>query len=680
MSNSNDGVANRLIQEKSPYLLQHAYNLVNWYPWGEEAFAKAKAEDKPIFLSIGYSTCHWCHVMERESFEDEEVARVLNRDFISIKVDREERPDIDSIYMEVCQLMTGHGGWPLTIVMTPEEKPFFAATYLPKTTRSGMAGLIQILDRIIELWDSKREELVDTANQVTNHMATHLDFASNSNIKLDEKVLHNCFDFLVGRFDSQYGGFSSAPKFPTPHNLCFLLRYYVYTSNIEALDMVKTTLKSMYNGGIYDHIGFGFARYATDRKWLIPHFEKMLYDNALLALAFLETYQITKDEFYAKVAREIFTYVMRDMTSNNGGFFSAEDADSEGVEGKFYVWEKAEIIKVLGEDDGEYFCSIYDITDRGNFEGKSIPNLIKRNITLGERSKLESLGVKLFHYRNQRIHPHKDDKILTAWNGLMIAAFAYGAKVLGEEIYLNTAKKALDFIMSNLRTNEGRLLARYRDGEASYLGYAADYAYLTWGLIELYKASYEPHYLEIALELTDDLIKYFWDEKNGGLFLYGDDAKKLLIRPKESYDGAIPADNSVALLNFLRLFRLTGRTNLAEKAENILNLFAPSIKEVPLAHTYMLLSILYQQAEGQDIVITGNLTEAKSMLNMLNEVYLPFTEVVFKAKDDKKLENIMPFVKDIKLIDEKTTAYICKNMSCIAPTNSIKELSQMLYN
>ena len=671
-------LANDLINEKSPYLLQHAYNPVNWLAWNDAALSRAKHDDKPIFLSIGYSTCHWCHVMERESFKDEEVAQVLNRDFISIKVDREERPDIDNIYMEACQLMTGHGGWPLTIVMTPEGKPFFAATYLPKTSQAGRVGLIEILNRIDELWKNERAELYAISEQVLNHISSNLDFTHVSDIVLDESILHNNFAGLVNRYDKRYGGFASAPKFPTPHNLYFLLRYYSFTGKQEALDMVENTLQSMYRGGIYDHVGFGFARYSTDNKWLVPHFEKMLYDNALLAIAFLETYQITKDDFYAQTAREIFTYVLRDLTSDEGGFYSAEDADSEGVEGKFLVWDKTEVISILGEKEGEEFCSTYDITEKGNFEGKNIPNLIKSDINKGVRKRLEDARDKLLQQRRLRVPPHKDDKVLTAWNGLMIAAFAYGAKVLGEESYLNTAINSLDFILSKLRNNEGRLLARYRDGEASFLAYAADYAYLIWGLIELYEASYEAKYLEIALELTDDLIKYFWDEEAGGLFLYGADAEKLLIRPKEAYDGAIPADNSVAALNFLRLYRLTGRTELQSMAYDILSLFAPSLNERPMAHTYMLLALLYLNGEGQDIVIAGNLDEAQDMLQVAKRAYLPFTELIFKEAGDKMLENLIPFVKDVGQMEGKPTAYICKDRTCLAPTISLEELKKLL--
>lgn len=671
-------LANDLINEKSPYLLQHAYNPVNWLAWNDTALSKAKLDDKPIFLSIGYSTCHWCHVMERESFKDEEVAQVLNRDFISIKVDREERPDIDNIYMEACQLMTGHGGWPLTIVMTPEGKPFFAATYLPKKGQAGRVGLIEILNRIDELWKNERAELYGISEQVLNHISSNLDFTPANDIVLDESILHNNFADLVHRYDKRYGGFAPAPKFPTSHNLYFLLRYYAYTGKQEALDMVEATLQSMYKGGIYDHVAYGFARYSTDNKWLVPHFEKMLYDNALLAIAFLETYQITKDDFYAQIAREIFTYVLRDLTSDEGGFYSAEDADSEGVEGKFLVWDKAEVISLLGEEEGEEFCLTYDITEKGNFEGKNIPNLIKSDINKKVRKRLENARDKLLQQRRLRVPPHKDDKVLTAWNGLMIAAFAYGAKVLEEESYLHTAINSLGFILSNLRNNEGRLLARYRDGEASFLAYAADYAYLIWGLIELYEASYEAKYLEIALELTDDLIKYFWDEEAGGFFLYGADAEKLLIRPKEAYDGAIPADNSVAALNFLRLYRLTGRTEFQSIAYDILSLFAPSLNERPMAHTYMLIALLYFNGEGQDIVIAGNLDEAQDMLQVVNGAYLPFTELIFKEADDKMLEDLIPFVKDIGQMEGKPTAYICKDRTCLAPTISLEELKKLL--
>ncbi|MEN3037834.1 MAG: thioredoxin domain-containing protein, partial [Candidatus Kryptonium sp.] len=509
---------NRLINEKSPYLLQHAENPVDWYPWCDEAFEKAKVEDKPIFLSIGYSTCHWCHVMEKESFEDEEVAKILNENFVSIKVDREERPDIDSVYMSVCQAMTGHGGWPLTIIMTPDKKPFFAGTYIPKHSRFGRIGLIDLLQRVSHLWKENKEKLLSLADEITTDLKQAFS-QSIVNDTIDESVLSLAYDQLKSQFDPEYGGFGKAPKFPIPHNLMFLLRYWRKTGNPKALEMVEQTLNSMYLGGIYDHIGFGFHRYSTDRYWLLPHFEKMLYDQALLLIAYLETYQATQNQKYARICNEISSYVLRNLTNPNGGFFSAEDADSEGEEGKFYLWEFNELKEILNQEEFNFVVGKFNIQIDGNYydevrkskTGKNIfyltEHLSNENIT-----KWETIRQKLFKYREQRIHPLKDDKILTDWNGLMICAFARAYSVLRNENYLNIAKNSADFILKNL-LKDGKLLHRFRDGEAKINAYLDDYAFLIWGLIELYEASFETKYLRNAIVLTEKMIQLFWDDE-----------------------------------------------------------------------------------------------------------------------------------------------------------------------
>jgi uncharacterized protein len=580
---------NRLINEKSPYLLQHAHNPVDWFPWSEEAFEKAKEEDKPIFLSIGYSTCHWCHVMERESFEDEEVAEVLNKHFISIKVDREERPDIDSIYMEVCQSMTGHGGWPMTIIMTSEQKPFFAGTYFPKNDHRGMEGLMTLLEKITEAWKNNKSGVLEYGDELVEAMNR---MQKSKVVELGIDVTDKAFSQFESQYDRVFGGFGSAPKFPAPHNLYFLLKYWERTSRELALEMVEKALDSMYSGGIYDHIGFGFSRYSTDRKWLVPHFEKMLYDNALLAVAYLETYEATKNKKYADIAEQIFTYILRDMTSSEGGFYCAEDADSEGEEGKFYVWSVEEVKEVLGEEEGNRFCTIFDISKKGNFEGKSIPNLIGTSLSQEDESFVSNCRKKLFNHRDKRIHPYKDDKILTSWNGLMIAAMAMGGRVLGNKKYTEAAERAVDFIYSKLIREDGRLLARYRDGEAAFPAYVNDYAFLTWGLIELYKATNDSKYIDKAVSLTEDLLKYFWDEENGGLYIYGSDSEKLIIRPKEVYDGATPSGNSVSAVNLLRLENITNNNRFKEKAEDILKAFSLNIGEIPMAHTFSLIALM----------------------------------------------------------------------------------------
>lgn len=593
-------MSNRLANEKSPYLLQHQNNPVDWYPWSEEAFEKAKGEGKLVFLSIGYSTCHWCHVMERESFEDEGVAELLNQNFISIKVDREERPDIDNIYMSVCQALTGQGGWPLTIIMTPEKKPFFAGTYFPKTSKWGRAGLVDILQQAARKWHEEKDAVLEAAEMITQHIQHEPIGRFEGTV---EDVIEQGYNYFLQAFDAKYGGFGTAPKFPTPHNLLFLMRYYQKNGVRPALGMVEKTLRSMYLGGINDHIGFGFSRYATDEKWLVPHFEKMLYDNALLALAYLEAYQATGSAFYADATRQIFSYVLRDMTSPEGGFYSAEDADSEGVEGKFYVWTPSEIIKVLGKEKGDVFCRVYDITNEGNFEGYSIPNLIAGTLQekagelmVNETELAKEMAIcreKLFQRREKRARPYRDDKILTAWNSLMIAALARGSSVLNDQSYLNAAQKALQFIMTHLVESNGRLMARYRDGEVAHPAYLDDYAFLTWSLLELYQATMKDEYLSQAIKwakLTRDL---FGDQARGGYFFYGSDAESLITRPKEIYDGAIPSGNSVMTWNLLQLFTATNDDNYIKPIEKQIAAFLGTVAGHPGGYSFFLTALLF---------------------------------------------------------------------------------------
>ncbi|MCJ7808413.1 MAG: thioredoxin domain-containing protein, partial [Dehalococcoidia bacterium] len=521
----NNGHQNRLIQEKSPYLLQHADNPVDWYPWGADAFTKAQSENKPIFLSIGYSTCHWCHVMAHESFEDLEVGKLMNESFVSIKVDREERPDIDAVYMKVCQMMTGSGGWPLTIIMTPDKEPFFAATYIPRESRFGLIGMLDLIPRIKELWSTRQTEVLDSASQITG--ALRQASSDISNEELSESMLHLTYEQLASRFDQENGGFSIAPKFATPHNLLFLLRYWARTGNEQSLHMVEKTLQAMRSGGIYDHIGFGFHRYSTDTQWLVPHFEKMLYDQAMLAMAYTEAYQVTGKEEYAQTAHEIFDYILRDMTAPDGGFYSAEDADTDGEEGKFYLWTHQEIAQVLSVEEANLATIVFSIKKDGNFsetDGReNISNILHLTETLEElavnlnisvhelKKNLEKIRKKLFAYREKRVHPHKDDKILTDWNGLMVAALSKGAQVLNEPHYASAAKRAIDFTLNNMLTSDGRLLHRFRDGQAALPAYIDDYAFLIYGMLELYETSFDSRYLEGAIALNGDLIDHFWD-------------------------------------------------------------------------------------------------------------------------------------------------------------------------
>lgn len=537
------------------------------------------------------STCHWCHVMERECFEDEEVAKVLNEKFISIKVDREERSDIDSIYMTFCQAYTGSGGWPLTIIMTPDKNPFFAGTYFPKESKYGRPGLIELLDSIYDIWVKDKKRLIDYSLEMIDQIKRHTEIEIDENDKIDENAINETMQSLKQSFDRRYGGFSRAPKFPSPHNMYFLLEYYIKTQDPNALIMVEKTLENMYKGGIFDHIGFGFSRYSTDEKWLVPHFEKMLYDNALLSLIYTKTYEITGKELYKQVAEKIYTYMINNMISPEGGFYSAEDADSEGVEGKFYVWDIEEIEKVLGEQDGKTYCELYGITKRGNFEDKNIPNLIDTDVEkLNENLKkqLEKMRVKLYDYREKRIHPFKDDKTLTSWNGLAIASFAYSGRIFNDQNYIKISERAADFILKKLIRDDGRLLSRYRDGESSYAAVLEDYTFIIWGLIELYKANSQSKYKEKFLHLHDQMMKFFWDEKKGGLYLYGLDSEELIVRPKELYDGAIPSGNSVAALNMLRLYEITDDTKFKQFAERQIEAFGTTVKRNPIAYTHFL--------------------------------------------------------------------------------------------
>jgi hypothetical protein len=630
--------------------------------------------------------------MERESFEDEEVARLLNDHFVAIKVDREERPDIDHIYMTVCQAMTGQGGWPLTIIMTPEQKPFLAGTYFPKRARWGRKGMIEILEEIRDRWQDSRDKIMNTGISITEYLQS---LGNKEEKELGWDTLEEAFKQHLSSFDPHYGGFGDAPKFPTPHHLTFLLRYGKERKNKKALEMVTRTLDAMANGGIYDHIGFGFARYSVDEMWLVPHFEKMLYDNALLAYAYLEAYQVTGVERYASIVSEIFTYVERTMTSPEGGFYSAEDADSEGIEGKFYVWTPEEILEVLGEVEGEWFCKYYNVTPQGNFEGMNIINRIHPNITdvryrpyVDEKTgieidpvKLAELRNKLYLAREKRVHPHKDDKILTGWNGLMIVALAKAAKVLQEPKYAHMAERNLDFLHKHLLREDGRLLARYRDGEAAFLGYLDDYAYLTWGLLELYEATFKPEYLEEAIRFSEEMIRLFWDEERGGLFFTGHDAERLIIRSKEIYDGATPSGNSVAALNLLRLAKITARNDFLDKGEAILRHFSVQVAQYPFAYTQLLHALLFMLQETKEILFTGprGADGIPEIGRMLQQVYLPEAVLIYHDENEStRMEQIAPYIGHQKSMDGKPTLYICQNYACRKPTTDYQEAIKSL--
>ena len=677
---------NRLINEKSPYLLQHAYNPVNWYPWGEEAFDKARTEDKPIFLSIGYSTCHWCHVMEKESFEDDDVAALMNDTFVSIKVDREERPDIDSIYMAVCQAMTGSGGWPLNLLLTPDRKPFHAMTYIPKESRFGRVGMLDMIPQVKELWKSHRDEVEKAANHNVNALKPVSE--SPAGERLTEEILHIAYEQLLGMFDEEHGGFGHAPKFPAPHNLMFLLRYWKRTGDRMALMMVEKTLLAMRMGGIYDHVGFGFHRYSVDQKWLVPHFEKMLYDQAMLAMAYIEGYQAAGKEDFKKTCRETFTYVLRDMTSPEGGFFSGEDADSEGEEGKFYLWNENELHQILPDEEYKLVKKLFNIKVNGNFQEGNGQNIFYVSKPFNEfpgfpaniEKIIESSRRKLFEAREKRIHPGKDDKILTDWNGLMIAALAKASQAFDEPEYAKAAQNSADFILSTMRNANDGLYHRYREGEAAIKGFLDDYAFLIWGLLELYEATFEIRYLKAALEFNEYLVAHFWDTEAGGFFLTSDNAENILIRKKDIYDGAIPSGNSIAMLNLIRLSRITADPELERKADAIGQAFSLKVGQAPAGYTMLMSALDFTLGPSSDVIIAGDLQadDTMDMLKALRKEFIPNKVVILRPDEESEITRISDYTKSLSSKGGKATAYVCRNFSCRLPVTEPGKMLELL--
>ena len=677
---------NRLIHEKSPYLLQHAYNPVDWYPWGDEAFKKAKAEDKPVFVSIGYSTCHWCHVMEKECFEDEEVAKLMNETFVCIKVDREERPDLDSAYMAVCQVMGRSCGWPLNVIMTPDKNAFFAASFIPKTGRFGVTGMMELVPQISEIWRTRRAELEAAGEDIKHSIEALEERTAESDMGKD--VLEDGYEKLFLRFDEENGGFGQAPKFPSPHNLLFLLRYWSRTKEKTALMMAEKTLRAMRLGGIFDQIGFGFHRYSTDAQWLIPHFEKMLYDQALLALAYTEAYQATGAGKFKVTAKETLEYALRDMAAPEGGFYAAEDADSEGEEGKFYLWTEEEIREALSPADADLAVKLFAIEKNGNYveptgkrSGRNILHFAKPldetaaefHLTLDELiPKLGKISKLLYKLREQRVHPGKDDKVLTDWNGLMIAALARASSVFGGQRYLRAAVKASRFILKSLRDESGLLYHRYAKGERAVGGFLDDYAFLVWGLIEVYEASFKDEYLQAALELTERMISRFWDPTNGGFYFTAENAEDPLPRRKEVYDGAVPSGNSVAMLNLQRLARLTGDSAFEELASKLGKAFSGEVRRAPAAHTFMLLGVDFAVGPTFNVILVGDPHEAGtlSMLKALRGNYLPSMVISLRHPDKAGL--------GYEMVEGKATAYVCRDRTCMPPTNSVEKMRELL--
>jgi uncharacterized protein YyaL (SSP411 family) len=668
-------ITNRLIHEKSPYLLQHAYNPVEWLPWCEQAFMKAKEEDKPIFLSIGYSTCHWCHVMAHESFEDSEVATVLNRDYVCIKVDREERPDIDAVYMTVCQMFTGSGGWPLTIIMTPDQKPFWAGTYLPKKEIYGRIGLMELLEAVSDMWESDRNALLSKGEQATSLL--------NKQQKVQDKTAEPSKTILIkaarqfkSNYDTKWGGFGAAPKFPTPHNLLFLLQYSLLEKDDSALQMVRHTLTQMFRGGIYDHLGGGFSRYSTDEKWIVPHFEKMLYDNALLVLAYLDAYHFTNDTFFSMVAKHTLDYATRELLDENGGFYCGQDADSEGVEGKYYVFTKKEVYNVLGEEDGAVFCDWFGITEHGNFEGKNILNLLDNPRYAEADLRIKEISHKLYTYRFNRTRLHKDDKVLTSWNALMIAALAKAGWLLDSPSYIQTAKNVHSFIKTSLTDENGELKLRWREGEAANDGQLDDYAFYAYSLLELYKATYEVEYLQQAISTSERMLDNFGDAVHGGFFLYSKNSEQLINRPKETYDGAIPSGNSVAAIVLEQLSKLTGEIKWQQLSHHQLSFLMSSIEDYPAGHSMALLSVsqaVYSSSELVCVAAEENIPQELTIF-LRSAPFANLTVLVKTLKNKEDLEKAAPFTASYPIPANGTVYYLCHNGACSSPTDNLSSL------
>jgi len=672
---------NRLAKEQSPYLLQHANNLVDWFPWCEEAFEKAKREDKPIFLSIGYSTCHWCHVMAHESFEDEKVAEILNKNFISIKVDREERPDIDNIYMLVCQIITGRGGWPLSIFMTADKKPFYAGTYFPKYSYAGRIGFVDLLNHIIELWKTRKDELLRSTDEITRYL--ELQFKSSEEEDLHQDILKRTFISLKNNFDEIHGGFGTAPKFPSPHNLIFLFNYYLNYGEEDALKMALKTLVEMRNGGIYDHIGGGFHRYSTDEKWLVPHFEKMLYDQALLIEAYSNAYKITLDEFYKNVIYEIYSYLNREMLSEEGVFFSAQDADSEGEEGKFYLWTTNEI-KEIFPDNYEIIKKLFNLSDEGNFLNEATRKLTGKNILhLSDRlnNVLEKLNISfeeyekirnaLLNHRNKRTPVLKDDKILTDWNSLLISSLVKSYIVFNDENFLKSAVKSYEFIINNLFDGK-RLIHAYKNGYKLAEGFLDDYSFLIRASLDLYKATLDEKYLIKSIQLNSILKEEFWDKDIGGYFFTSSNNENI-VRTKILYDGAIPSGNSIQLSNLIRLYHLTGDTEFSELINKQLKAFSHYVNSASFGYSYFLNSYLSLKQESRELLIITQNSLDKEIIHKLS-LYENLYTILITPENKEALTKISPWAVNYEIINNHTTFYLCKNYSCSLPTNNFDDV------
>lgn len=671
---------NRLAKEKSPYLLQHKDNPVDWHPWGEEAFELAKTQKKPVFLSIGYATCHWCHVMEHESFEDEQIAKALNEAFINIKVDREERPDIDSQYMTVCQMLNGQGGWPLTLILTPEKEPFFAGTYIPKETRYNRLGLRQLIKGISGVWNNEPEKIDKAVAKIKEGYGRSQQF-ERGNFPGTEAIDYAAAQ-LMASYDAAHGGLGDAPKFPSPHNLMFLIRQWKQTGETRFLETVKHTLTEMRKGGLWDHIGFGFHRYSTDAQWLLPHFEKMLYDQALLIMVYTEAWQITQNPLFKQTVEEIGDYVFRDLQGDESGFFSAEDADSEGEEGKFYVWPVDEIRNILSADESDWFISTFNLKEEGNFKEEATKELTGTNIPhlteLNSSEKWEAIREKLFSVREQRERPLLDDKTLTDWNALMIAALAKAGAVFENKTFILKAEEAYHFIQEKL-VRDGRLYHRYKNNDTAIEAFADDYTFLIWASIELYEATFKPKYLKKALELNEQLISRFWDNEKSGFFLSVKDNDQPLGRQKQIFDGAIPSSNSVAFQNLIRLGRFTGDTNLEEKANQLGELFSNELIRSGSSITVSMMALQFLHHDPKEIVIAEGDNDATEIIKELHSRFIPNKVLLFRPKEGlEELTEIAGFVEAQTPIENQTSVYICRNYACEKPVTELPKLQSAL--
>ena len=682
-------MANRLANETSPYLLQHKDNPVDWYPWGEEALGKARGEDKPVLLSVGYSACHWCHVMERESFEDEQTARIMNEHFVNIKVDREERPDIDSIYMTAVQALTRHGGWPMTVFLTPDGAPFYGGTYFPPVPRGGLPSFQQVLLSLADAYTTRRDEVLQSAESVREYLRATTGAAMPEAESSGTKLLDAAAASLLSQLDRSFGGFGGAPKFPQTMNLEVLLRHHHRTGDGGALSGVELTLRAMANGGIYDQLGGGFARYSVDAHWLVPHFEKMLYDNALLSRLYLETYQATADPFYRRIAEETLDYVLRDMTSPEGGFYSAEDADSEGEEGKFYVWTPAEIEGALGDRDGAKLAMRYwGVTERGNFEGKNILHVQRAPETVAAefeispeelRERIVEVRSKLFAAREERVRPGRDEKVLAAWNGLMLRSFALAARVTGREDYREAAEKNAGFLLEKL-LDGGRLRRSYKDGRARFNGYLEDYAMVADGLVALYEATFETRWLVVAGDLCDAILELFWDEGQRGFYDTPADHEELVTRPRDVYDSAAPSGTSVATDVLLRLSLLLDRNDHRARAEAVLDSLGGGMEKLPGAFGRLLAALDFHASRPREVAVVGDpdSPDTRALVDAVFARYLPNKVVAGRAPQDEAATSLIPLLADRPTRDGRATAYVCEGYVCQSPTTDPEELAGQL--